>query len=348
MDFSVFNCCRSHHQFIDDVTDAYIIGAFLDVFDMGDMDSKPTKRPVFSLMTDKEIIDWTTKAAVSVVESLQLSKFDKFAELASDIQAMDQDQIDVNAMYNGDRYECALCGNQYTQEGWFRKHLKKKHRWKFHSPNEKTSTDNPVRCFLFMSLLLRDTHDSYRMGDGDRIIRNSYFEWLYASALGHTKYKIWLFRMISYVSGLLTRKQAYEYKWNMTVNLEGGTGHNIPNDNCVEIQVHKLKSQLQSQGSNKSFESARNICLSTQVIEGIQEQLMKTTRTYKTKRSRPPVDKTKDIQTIVELIRKTGPVKDLSWATFGKFKDPIACIDANKLHGWISHQKVVANEYLSE
>lgn len=77
--------------------------------------------------------------------------------------------------------------------------------------------------------------------------------------------------MISNVSGLLSKKQAYEYKWNMTVNLVGGTGHNIPYDNCVEIQVHYIKSQLQSQGSDKSFESAKNICLTSQVIEEIKE-----------------------------------------------------------------------------
>lgn len=131
-----------------------------------------------------------------------------------------------------------------------------------------------------------------------------FFEWLFASALGHTKYKIWLFRIISYVGGLLSKKQAYEYKWNMTVNLVGGTGHNIPNNNCVEIQVHNIKSQLQSQGSNKSFEYAKNLSLTNQVIEDIKEQLMKTTHSYKTKRFRPPVDNTKDIQLIVECLRK--------------------------------------------
>lgn len=81
----------------------------------------------------------------------------------------------------------------------------------------------------------------------------------------------------------------------MTVNLVGGTGHNIPYDNCVEIQVNNIKSQLQSQGSNKSFESAKNICLTSQVIEEIKEQFMKTAHSYKTKRFRPPVDNTKTL-----------------------------------------------------
>lgn len=268
---------------------------------MDNMTSNPSETPVFSLMTDEEKVDWVTKAAVEVLDHLQLSKFDSLDELSDNINSLHRDELNINAMHNGEKFECAMCGNSYIKENWFRKHLQKKHQWKFHSPEEKSSaTDSPIKCFLFMSLLLRDMNNSYCMGDGDRIMRNAFFEWLFASALGHTKYKIWLFRMISYVSGLLSKKQAYEYKWNMTANLVGGTGHNIPNDNCVEIQVHNIKSQLQSQGSNKSFESAKNICLTSQVIEDIKEQLMKTTYSYKTKRFRPPVDNTKDIQLIVE------------------------------------------------
>lgn len=134
----------------------------------------------------------------------------------------------------------------------------------------------------------------------------------------------------------------------MTVNLFGGTGHNIPYDNCVEIQVHNIKSQLESQGSNKSFESAKNICLTSQVIEEIKEQLKKTTHSYKTKRFRPPVDNTKDIKLIVECLTKNRPIKELTWPAFEHFKDPIKSNDVNKLHDWIKHQKIVANEYLSE
>lgn len=49
---------RSHYQFIEDVTDAYIIGAFLDRFDMDNKTSRPSEIPVFSLVTDKEKVDW--------------------------------------------------------------------------------------------------------------------------------------------------------------------------------------------------------------------------------------------------------------------------------------------------
>lgn len=115
--------------------------------------------------------------------------------------------------------------------------------------------------------------------------------------------------MITYIIAILDTKESFEYKWNMTVNLKGGIKNNIPNDNCVEIQVHNIKSQLNTQGANKSFQSARLICMTTQVVDGIKDQLMKSTKTVKSRSTRPTVDKTGDIVTIVKVLRQKGQVQ---------------------------------------
>lgn len=109
------------------------------------------------------------------------------------------------------------------------------------------------------------------MGDGEKIVRNAYMEWLYASAVKHSKYKLWLWRIITYIIAILDTKESFEYKWNMTVNLKGGIKNNTPNDNCVDIQVHNIKFQLNTQGANKSFQSTRLICMTTQVVNGIKD-----------------------------------------------------------------------------
>lgn len=172
---------------------------------------------------------------------------------------------------------------------------------------------------------------------------NAYMEWLYASAVKHSKYKIWLWRMITYIIAILDTKESFEYKWNMTVNLKGGIKNNIPNDNCVEIQVHNIKSQLNTQGANKSFQSARLICMTTQVVDGIKDQLMKSTKTVKSRSTRPTVDKTGDIVTIVKVLRQKGQVKDLKWESFSNFKEPLYSINSEDLHNWIKAQKNVAS-----
>lgn len=192
---------------MDDVTDAYIIATFLDIFDMDTMKSKSPQFPLFSLMSDSEKAKWLSQIAWKIINTLKLTEFQTFAHLADEVNALDQDNINLEAMKDGETYKCAICGNEYSTVGWFRKHLEKKHHWKFHSVLSSSSApDNPVHSFLFMSLLIRDTYDSYRMGDGNRIVRNAHFEWLFSSATGHSKYKIWLFRMMAYVKGLLLPK----------------------------------------------------------------------------------------------------------------------------------------------
>lgn len=47
--------------------------------------------------------------------------------------------------------------------------------------------------FMKCALLLRDTNDAYKMGDGDRVLSNSKFQMLLSRAGNHTKYQLWLF-----------------------------------------------------------------------------------------------------------------------------------------------------------
>ncbi|KAK6175433.1 hypothetical protein SNE40_013898 [Patella caerulea] len=115
-------------------------------------------------------------------------------------------------------------------------------------------------------LLLRDTNDAYRQGDGYRIERNSKFEMLLADVGHHYKYKLWLFRFNAYMSALLTEREAEEYKWNCTTNTAGGIGKNIPNDNLVELTVQAVKKKVQSQGANATFDSARKASLGIKTL----------------------------------------------------------------------------------
>lgn len=243
-------------------------------------------------------------------------------------------------------FSCAMCDKTYIHKTWLKKHLVKRHNWTVHETTKLTDPDKPIASFFRMSLLYRDTCDAYKMGDEDRIMRNAKFAWVYDSGLSHSKYKIWLWRMITYVNSILPPDQAFEYKCNMTVNLKGGIYNNIPNDNCVELQVRNIKKELITQGANKSFRSAKTICMTTQVIDGIKEQLMHTTKTTKSSRSRPDVDKTTDIMTMVNSLRSKGPVTDLSWGSFSKFKDPLHQINVLKLHEWINDHKNIAGLYM--
>ncbi|XP_021346896.1 uncharacterized protein LOC110446192 [Mizuhopecten yessoensis] len=314
--------------------------------DMDEINRTPLYAPVFSLLDDKAKTDCVLGAANKVNDTLGFCNFRTITVMREDLQALQHNDSQLEAMKHGDIFECALCDKTYIKSGWFKKHLEKRHSWKFHSVQSKDADLNPVQSFLLISFLLRDSCDAFKMGDGDRIVRNAYLEWLYASAVRHIKYRLWLWRMISYAIAILDTKDSFEYKWNMTVNLPGEIQNNIPNDNCVEIQVHNIKRQLNTQGANKSFKSAKQICMTTQVIDGIKEQLMKTTETVKPRVARPTADKTKDVVMIVQNLRQKGQVKDLTWESFSNFKEPLNRISSMDIHDWINTQRRIASFYM--
>lgn len=58
-----------------------------------------------------------------------------------------------------------------------------------------------------------------------------------------------------------------------------GVTQNIPNNNCVELQIKKINSQLNTHGSNKSFNSVKVVTMSTQVIDNMKQKLMQVNNT---------------------------------------------------------------------
>ena len=112
--------------------------------------------------------------------------------------------------------------NSTKQKEGLKKHLKNQHQWDLADDNTETCTSTKDHIALYRSsymkcaLLLRDTNDANRMGDGERIFLNAKFQMLLSRVGYHSKYQLWLFRFIAYCYSLLTPKMAYEYMWNCT------------------------------------------------------------------------------------------------------------------------------------
>ena len=160
--------------------------------------------------------------------------------LSAQTSALDKQMRQIEALYDQQQHKCEVCNKQYKTKGGIKKHLKNQHHWDLADDNTETCTSTKDHIALYRSsfmkcaLLLRDTNDAYRMGDGERILLNAKFQMLLSRVGYHSKYQLWLFRFMAYCYSLLTPKMAYEYMWNCTANLHG-KGHNIPNDNLVEF-----------------------------------------------------------------------------------------------------------------
>lgn len=98
-------------------------------------------------MNDEQKIEWIFCAADKMVKTLGFCNFRNVIQIRENLQALNQNDSQMEAMKNEDLFECPLCGT-----AWFKKHLEKKHRWKFCSVENADTDSNPVHCFLCICL----------------------------------------------------------------------------------------------------------------------------------------------------------------------------------------------------
>ncbi|XP_077869745.1 uncharacterized protein LOC144361809 [Saccoglossus kowalevskii] len=190
--------------------------------------------------------------------------------------------------------------------------------------------------------LVRDTYDAYQHCDGNKIFRNAKFDILLDFEMGYTKYCLWLWRMLAYENAILSPRQAFEYKWNISSNLPGGSCQHIPNDTVVEIQVHNMKSLLRSQGANVTFQSAQLACESVQIVDDIRDNLVKQSKVGKSSRKQPEAKTDSDINKMVIELQQSKlfsfcPGRQLD--PFTRFKEPIDTVNYIKYHKWVGDEK---------
>lgn len=210
------------------------------------------------------------------------------------------------------------------------------------SPCKKDDVGELRSSFAFHALLLLDTYDAYRQGDGNRIFRNAKLEFLMCAASQHTKYKLNLWRMLAYDLAILSPREAYEYKWNSCVNLQGGRGQNIACDNMVELFVHAIKKRLRSQGANMTYESAQMACDTIQVHEELKKKIMEQTKTRSKSHCRATVRKPTDIKLMAKQIEEAELLThhcNRQSSHFKNFVNPLQKLNVPQLCSWIQTNK---------
>lgn len=269
--------------------------------------------------------------------------------LSAEAATLDTQQRQIEAMYDNQqqRFLCEVCGRPYKTANGLQRHLENQHQWNI---TANTGVNLPQHdhiavysaSFMKCALLLRDTNNAYQMGDGDRILLNTKFQMLLSRVGNHTKYQLWLFRFMAYCYALLTPKMAYEYLWNCTTNLQGNTGHNIPNDNLVELLVQAVKKKIHTQGSNATYRSARNAAMTLQIQEELMVNMQKEVDKKKAGQRRPAPSKLNDILAMVNELMSAnifGNIPGREFSSFPGFKDVYSRVKVTDLHKWLSDHK---------
>ncbi|KAI8515092.1 hypothetical protein Bbelb_076830 [Branchiostoma belcheri] len=354
---------KSHLAFVVDCVDAYTVAMACQHFGLSSIDGKPTANtPPVLHGTDKSgKYLWLLQQAKTIRKQL-LSPGDHeqamdIDHMTQQVAALDNRQQMLQTVQQEDgKYKCPHCGKEYVREKNFTKHQEKVHSIDLHvdtvpaegqerkSEDTCSSSVSVISAFCRMGYLHRDTEDAYKMADGNRIFRNAKLEMLYACSLKHTKYTLWLWRMLAYEMALLNPSEAFDYKWNTCTNLQGGIGKNIPNDNAVELQVGEIKKRLHREGSNKTFQSAQTICKTTQIVNKVAENLRHVCGVDMKAAQRTVAKKEKDIETLVDEILQSKVLDSTTlYRTFHNYKDPMARLDMEKFFNWVKEQKEVSN-----
>ncbi|XP_033745062.1 uncharacterized protein LOC117330719 [Pecten maximus] len=333
---------------MDDVLDSYIVAACMHLLGQSEMEAEPNrKQPLFAIVDDHTRYKFLYQISKDILY--------KYIKVENNLEMVNAQYSELNVQNDalkdmfdhvGNRYECVECNKIFKKVGFLKRHLSREHEWTFGVDRQDGHSPDHIALyrasFMKCALLLRDIEDAYKMGDGDRITETAKFQLLLSNVGRHTKYQLWLFKFLAYIYGILSPRMSFEYKWNCTSNLHGGIGHNIPNDNLVELQVQAIKKKVQAQGSNATYESARKAALTVQVQDAIKQNIANQGHAKKSGTKRPVVSKAGDVSLIVEKLIKAGIMENIpgrEFHSFRGFKDIYSRVKVQDFHTWVTRAK---------
>ena len=260
---------NASRNFLNDALDSHIVAAGMKLFGIqSNTEGVPSENiPNQELLSNHEGYkkEYIYNIAATIVDRYVMagSRHDLDRNI-SEIQRH-EDMLQSNVGPDN-LFHCSFqgCNKSYMTIGWLKNHLRKQHQITVEMPVPRQEEDdafdgqlNYASSFMKLGLLYRDTSDAFKMGDGERIQRNIKFLMLHFSVGSHIKYRLWLWRMQAYMTALLSERESFLYKHNMSVNMTGGIRHCIANDNLVEIHIHKMKELMRAMGANITYEASQ-------------------------------------------------------------------------------------------
>ncbi len=319
-------------------------------FGMKTADSKPiiNKPPtVLRLLPPDLQVRWLTEQSKAIVEEMCpiLSAGGvkgQLLQLKKSLQLLESNSVNVNDKFRDGYYHCSEhdCRSKCKTKQGFERHLHNSHHKTLDIVPEQSEPVLKSDTLLQLLMLIYDLWDSLTTGDGNRIFRNIKLVFLYLFTSGHIKYRLWLWRMIAYDTAILSPKQAFEYRWNMCANIQGGHVNNIADDNLVEILIKKLKALLRSQGSNLNINSARTSALTMLTLEKAKDSIIAECQGVKQKNHKRLSKKKNDVIAIAHELMGSCVDKQ------SKHIHPFHKVDANAFLKWHKDQVLIACNFL--
>ena len=262
-------------NFIQYTLDSRIVAAALPLLEMSSIHgSAPSNVTNLATASECDQLDFIINLAEKIVDQHILIDSPTHEQQMANVV----EQIDIFDTDEFGKFACPFggCSKTYASKAWLKSHLKKIHSVYIempapsirHQSDDYDGKKNYASAFMRTAMPMRDTVDSYRMGDGDHV-----FMFLHFSEGHHIKYRLWTWRMTAYNTILLSEAEAYTYRWNIAINLSGGARKCIANDHLVEINVHKMKEAMRAMGANVSHSAARRVAKCLHAVSALTDNL---------------------------------------------------------------------------
>ena len=316
-------------EFIDKVTDAYLINGALVHFGMAIVEEKPTKNVYEGSGLDEEgKRSYTVKAITDFLEEYVVYSVPELSHTASN------------------DLKCRVCEKANKRPTALKKHEKEKHGIVDISQpaTEQSQTVDKVRNYthqLLILLLLRlDHNDVIKHGDGERVIRLYKYFCLYFKVCSCPKYSFAMLQLQAQVNALLSARLAHSLTWNRFVNHQGKPDTNHPMDLEIEHDNKLFKNDCQSYRGEITDKTMKRVGRSAMPSDEILRNFDKTSEVKRLSGKHTMMSTQEDVLALVEHLLPAQVYSNIPGIAHSAYEQMpnslLDAIDCEKLKTWIS------------
>ena len=318
-------------EFIDKVTDAYLINGALVHFGMASLEDQPSR---------------------NIYEGSALDNNGK----RKYVDKVISDFLDEHVVYNvpelshtaptSNDLKCRVCQKAYKRPTALKKHEEEKHgiMEAEQLASEQSLKDDKVRNYthqLLLMLLLRlDHNDAIKYGDGDRVIRLYKYFCLYFKVSNCPKYAFAMLQLQAQVNALLSPRLAHSLTWNRFVNHQGKPDTNHPMDLEIEHDNKLFKNDCLSYRGEITEKTLQRVGRSTMPSDEILKNFDKTSEVKRLSGQHTMMSTEEDVLTLVDHLIPAQVYSNIPGRAHSAFEEMpnslLDTIDCDKLKTWIS------------
>lgn len=322
-------------EFLDKVTNAYLICGALHHFNMETLAEDPKKNIYTGDPNDKQTKQTYVKEVVkSFIED----------HVVANVPELSQKAPTSNDL------KCRFCDRRYIRPSALKNHEEKEHNFSAvqHNSGNQPPTENALdKVYNYthqalLLLLLRLNHeDAIKLADGGRILRLNKFFCLFYKISKCPKYAIATLHLQAQVNCLLSPRLAHSLTWNRFVNHQGKIDSNFPMDKEVEHDNLAFKTDIHSYKGEITDKSIARVSHSTSPTDEILSGFDKCTQIRKPSGKHTEVSTEGDISALVEHFLEADLYRKIPGRKHSAFPEMkhnlLTDLNVDELKSWISN-----------